>query len=73
VEVDRDICFLLNAFAIEPGSATPRVMTMLGFNIWCWNSRVFPGIDNLPVHMGERSMAKMGEMEMPPRPTTRCR
>ncbi len=45
-EVDRDFCFLLNAFDIEPGSYTPKVMTMLDFNLWAWNSRIFPGIDS---------------------------
>jgi plastocyanin len=29
-EVDRDFCFLLNAFDIEPGSKTPKVNTMTG-------------------------------------------
>ena len=44
--VDRDFCFLLNAYDIEPGSATPQVNTMLDFNLWTWNSRAFPGIDS---------------------------
>ena len=30
---------------MEPGSKTPRINTMLDFNIWCFNSRVFPAID----------------------------
>ncbi len=33
-----------NAYDIEPGSATcRRSTTMLDFNLWTWNSRVFPG------------------------------
>src|SRR5688500_10533901 len=47
--VDRDFCFLLNAFDIEPGSRTPKVNTMLDFNLWTFNSRVFPGIDTMNV------------------------
>ena len=35
---------LLNAFDIVPGSETPNIMTMLDFNLWAWNSRIFPGI-----------------------------
>ncbi|MCV5918447.1 hypothetical protein OFN60_34000, partial [Escherichia coli] len=54
VECDRDFVFLLNAFDIEPGSATPKVNTMLDFNLWCFNSRVFPGIDPLVVRRGDR-------------------
>ena len=63
-EVDRDFCFLLNAFDIEPGSAVPRVMTMLDFNLWCWNSRVFPGIDSLPVRLGDRVRIRVGNLTM---------
>ena len=33
-EVQRDICFLLNSYDIDPGSYTPKIMTMLDFNIW---------------------------------------
>ena len=42
--VDRDFVFLINSFDIEPGAATPKVNTMTDFNLWCWNSRAFPGI-----------------------------
>ena len=48
-QVDRDFCFLLNAFDVEPGSRTPKINTMTDFNIWCWNSRIFPAIDSLNV------------------------
>jgi len=63
-DVDRDFCFLLNAFDIEPGSATPRVMTMLDFNLWAWNSRVFPGIDTLNVRQGDRVRIRVGNLTM---------
>ncbi|MFO1327267.1 MAG: copper oxidase [Rubrivivax sp.] len=63
-EADRDFCFLLNAFDIEPGSATPKIMTMLDFNLWCWNSRVFPGIDALPVRLGDRVRIRVGNLTM---------
>ncbi len=62
--VDRDFCFLLNAFDIEPGSATPKIMTMLDFNLWCWNSRVFPGIDTLNVRQGDRVRIRVGNLTM---------
>ena len=45
--VDRDFVFILNAYDVEPGSYTPRINTMLDFNLWTWNSRAFPGIDPL--------------------------
>ena len=62
--VDRDFCFLLNAFDVEPGSKTPKVNTMLDFNIWCWNSRVFPAIDTLNVRLNDRVRIRVGNLTM---------
>ncbi len=61
---DRDFCFLLNAFDIEPGSYTPKVNTMLDFNLWTWNSRAFPGIDTLNVRLGDRVRVRIGNLTM---------
>ena len=62
--VDRDYCFLLNAFDIDPGSATPRIMTMLDFNLWAWNSRVFPGIAPLVARRGDKVRLRIGNLTM---------
>ena len=62
--VDRDFVFLINAFDIDPGSYTPKVNTMLEFNLWCWNSRVFPGIDPIVVRKGDRVRIRMGNLTM---------
>ncbi|MFZ5484037.1 MAG: multicopper oxidase family protein [Pseudomonadota bacterium] len=64
MRVDRDYAFLLNAFDIEPGAAVPRTNTMLDFNLWCWNSRVFPGIDPLVARTGERVRVRAGNLTM---------
>jgi hypothetical protein len=37
---------------------------MLDFNLWAWNSRVFPGIDALPVRLGDRVRVRMGNLTM---------
>ncbi len=63
-EVDRDFCFLMNSFDIDPGSYTPKVMTMLDFNLWCWNSRVFPGIDPLVVRKNDKVRIRIGNLTM---------
>ncbi len=63
-EVDRDFCFLLNAYDIEPGSATPKIMTMLDFNLWSWNSRIFPGIDPLVVRHMDKVRIRVGNLTM---------
>ena len=63
-EVQRDFCFLLNAFDIEPGSSTPKINTMLDFNLWTWNSRAFPGIDSLNVRLGDKVRIRVGNLTM---------
>jgi len=63
-EVQRDFCFLLNAYDIEPGSATPKINTMLDFNLWTWNSRAFPGIDTLNVRQGDKVRIRVGNLTM---------
>ena len=65
-EVQRDFCFLLNAYDIDPGSMTPKVMTMLDFNLWSWNSRIFPGIDSLNVRLNDkvRIRIRIGNLTM---------
>ena len=62
--VDRDFCFLINAYDIDPGSYTPRINTMLDFNLWTWNSRAFPGIDHLPCRLGDRVRIRFGNLTM---------
>ena len=62
--VDRDFCFLLNAYDIEPGSMTAKINTMLDFNIWSWNSRVFPGIDHLVCRQDDRVRVRIGNLTM---------
>ncbi len=62
--VDRDFVFLINAYDIDPGSYTPKVNTMLDFNLWTWNSRAFPGIDPLVARLGDRVRIRMGNLTM---------
>jgi len=62
--VDRDFCFLLNAYDIDPGSYTPSVNTMTEFNLWTWNSRAFPGIDSLNVRLNDRVRIRIGNLTM---------
>ncbi|MFM9884378.1 MAG: multicopper oxidase family protein [Burkholderiales bacterium] len=62
--VDRDFVFLVNAYDIAPGSYTPKVNTMLDFNLWTWNSRAFPGIDYLVARKNDRVRIRMGNLTM---------
>jgi FtsP/CotA-like multicopper oxidase with cupredoxin domain len=62
--VDRDFVFLISAYDIDPGSYTPRTNTMTEFNLWTFNSRVFPGIDSMVVRKDERVRIRMGNLTM---------
>ena len=62
--VDRDFVFLINSFDIEPGAAVPKVNTMLDQNLWCWNSRAFPGIAPFVVRQGDRVRIRFGNLTM---------
>ncbi|MEP7099540.1 MAG: multicopper oxidase domain-containing protein, partial [Burkholderiales bacterium] len=63
-KVDRDFVFLLNSYDIDPGAYTPKVMTMLDFNLWSWNSRVFPGISPLVVRQHDKVRIRIGNLTM---------
>ncbi|MGH6647911.1 multicopper oxidase family protein [Aquabacterium sp.] len=63
-DVQRDYCFLLNSYDIDPGSYTPKVMTMLDQNLWTWNSRVFPGIDPLVARQHDKVRIRVGNLTM---------
>ena len=58
--VDRDFAFIMASFDIDPGNSLPKVMTMTDFDLWAWNSRVFPGIDPLVVRRGDRVRVRIG-------------
>ncbi|WP_334187088.1 multicopper oxidase family protein [Noviherbaspirillum sp.] len=64
MKVDRDFVFLLSNYDIEPGAATPRISTMLDFNLFTFNSRVFPGIDSMNVRQGDRVRIRFGNLTM---------
>ena len=64
MRVERDFVFLLQSYDVDPGSYVPKVMTMTDFNLWAWNSRVFPGIDPLVVRQGDRVRVRVGNLTM---------
>jgi len=62
--VDRDFCFLLASYDVAPGTYTPNPSTMTEFNLWSFNSRVFPGIDSMNVRVGDRVRIRVGNLTM---------
>jgi FtsP/CotA-like multicopper oxidase with cupredoxin domain len=66
--VDRDFVFVMSAYRFDPGTALPKVAEMTDFNIWTFNARVFPGIDVMPVRLGDRVRVRMGNLTMTAHP-----
>jgi hypothetical protein len=62
--VDRDFVFIMSAYLIDPGTYLPKVTEMTDFNMWTWNSRVYPGIDPLAVRLGDRVRVRIGNLIM---------
>ena len=66
--VDRDFAIFLNEWAIKPGTATPDPTVMLDFNVFTFNSRVFPGTDPLLVRTGDRVRIRVANLTMDSHP-----
>jgi FtsP/CotA-like multicopper oxidase with cupredoxin domain len=66
--VDRDFAFIMSSYDINPGTYVPKVATMTDFNLWAWNSRVFPGIDLMPVRLGDRVRIRIANLTMTAHP-----
>ena len=61
---DRDFVFLMSSYNIDPGAYVPKVNEMTDFNMWTWNSRIFPGIDHLVARKGDRVRVRIGNLTM---------
>jgi FtsP/CotA-like multicopper oxidase with cupredoxin domain len=66
--IDRDFCIFLQEWFIEPGSATPNPMVMTDFNIFTFNSRVWPGTAPLVVKTGQRVRIRLANLSMDSHP-----
>ncbi len=62
--VDRDFCIMLHNWDVEAGTATPKASTMTEFNLWSFNSRVFPGTAPLVVRKNDRVRIRIGNLSM---------
>ncbi len=63
-KIDRDFCIFLQEWAIEPGSATPNPIIMTDFNLFTFNSRVWPGTDPLVARIGDRVRVRFANLSM---------
>ena len=62
--IDRDYAILLHNWALHPGTYRPDPSVMQDFDLWTFNSRVFPYIDHLVARTGERVRIRIGNLSM---------
>jgi FtsP/CotA-like multicopper oxidase with cupredoxin domain len=66
--IDRDFCIILHEWFIEPGTSRPNPAVMTDFNLFTFNSRIWPGTDPLVVKTGDRVRVRFGNLSMDSHP-----
>jgi manganese oxidase len=66
--IDRDFGIFLNEWFIKPGTSVPDPTMMLDFNVFTFNSRVFPGTEPLLVKLGDRVRLRIANISMDSHP-----
>lgn len=61
-KVDRDFAIFLNEWSIPPGTSRPDPNVMTDFDIFTFNSRVFPGTEPLVARKGDRVRVRFGNV-----------
>ncbi len=67
-QIDRDFCIFLQEWLVEPGTSTPNPNIMTDFNLFTFNSRVFPGTAPLIARLGDRVRIRIANLSMDSHP-----
>lgn len=62
--IDRDFAILLHNWALHPGTYRPDPSIMTEFDLWTFNSKVFPAIEPMVVRAGQRVRIRIGNLSM---------
>jgi manganese oxidase len=62
--LQRDYCILLHNWALHPGTYRPDPSILQDFDLWTFNSKVFPAIDPLVARTGDRVRIRVGNLSM---------
>jgi len=62
--IDRDFVILLHNWALHPGTYRPDPSIMTEFDLWTFNSKVFPAIEPMVVKTGQRVRIRLGNLSM---------
>jgi FtsP/CotA-like multicopper oxidase with cupredoxin domain len=66
--VDRDFCIFLHEWHVPPGAARPNPAVMTDFNLFTFNSRIYPGTEPLVVRKGQRVRLRFANVSMDSHP-----
>lgn len=61
---DRDYCLLAHNWALHPGTYRPDPSVLQDFDLWTFNSKVFPAIDPVVAATGDRVRIRIGNLSM---------
>ncbi|MGD9841506.1 MAG: multicopper oxidase family protein [Steroidobacteraceae bacterium] len=64
VNIDRDYALLLHNWALHPGTYRPDPSIMVDFDLWTFNSKIFPAIEFPVARAGERVRLRIGNLSM---------
>jgi len=62
--IDRDFAILLHNWAVHPGTYRPDPTVLQDFDLWTFNSKVFPAIAPLVARSGQRVRIRVGNLSM---------
>ena len=66
--IDRDYAIMLHMLAVHPGTYRPDPSVMLDFNIFTFNTRVFPGTAHMVARTNERVRIRIANLSMDEHP-----
>ncbi|HXT52354.1 MAG TPA: copper oxidase [Thermoanaerobaculia bacterium] len=66
--IDRDFAIFLHEWLVKPGTSTPNPAEMTDFNLFTFNSRVFPGTEPLLARLGDRVRIRIANISMDSHP-----
>lgn len=62
--VQREYALLLHNWALHPGTYRPDPAVMTEFDLWTFNSKVFPATEPMLAALGERVRIRIGNLSM---------
>ena len=67
-KIDRHFCIMLHEWSVPPGTSRPNPAVMTDFNLFTFNSRVWPGTEALVAKKGDRVRVSFGNLSMDSHP-----